>query len=250
MIIDSHVHLKHGDAAGTEYSAADIVRTMDAAGIDRSVVFAITCTARQSIDMAAAAAAQFPERLIPYAYALPSFEEPVLPLLEDAVRHRGFRGIKIHRGILALHAYLIDPVYALAGDLGVPCLVDFCGDLAAARRAVSSFPDTTFIIAHMGRFRSTNREEYHAYIDLAQKHENVILDASGVFLEWKIGEAASRLGASRIVFGTDGPDLTPDVVTHARRELRRIEELNLSDADKQAILGDNILRILKLEPVT
>jgi hypothetical protein len=25
MIIDSHVHLKHGDAAGTEFTAAEIV---------------------------------------------------------------------------------------------------------------------------------------------------------------------------------------------------------------------------------
>ena len=44
MIIDSHVHLKHGDAQKTEYSAETIVKTMDAVGIDQSVVFAMSTT--------------------------------------------------------------------------------------------------------------------------------------------------------------------------------------------------------------
>lgn len=34
MIIDSHVHLKHGDVQRMEYSAKTIVRTMDEVGID------------------------------------------------------------------------------------------------------------------------------------------------------------------------------------------------------------------------
>ena len=40
MIIDAHAHLKHEDAGHTEYSAQQIVATMDAAGIERAVVFA------------------------------------------------------------------------------------------------------------------------------------------------------------------------------------------------------------------
>ncbi len=39
MVIDSHVHLKHGDAQGTEYSPEVIMQTMDKVGIDLSVVF-------------------------------------------------------------------------------------------------------------------------------------------------------------------------------------------------------------------
>ena len=64
MIIDSHVHLKHGDSAKTEYSARDIVETMDAAGIDKSVVFAMSTTARRAIEMAREAAAEYADRLI------------------------------------------------------------------------------------------------------------------------------------------------------------------------------------------
>lgn len=51
MIIDSHVHLKHGDAQKTEYRAEEIVRTMDAVGIQKSVVFAMSTTTQRSIEM-------------------------------------------------------------------------------------------------------------------------------------------------------------------------------------------------------
>ena len=48
-IIDSHVHLKHGDLAGTEYGADTIVRVMDAAGIEKSVVFAMATGAARAV---------------------------------------------------------------------------------------------------------------------------------------------------------------------------------------------------------
>ena len=51
-IVDSHVHLRHGNAARTEYSPETIVETMDKVGIDRSVVFAICTTTTHSIEMA------------------------------------------------------------------------------------------------------------------------------------------------------------------------------------------------------
>src|SRR5262245_55609958 len=78
MVIDSHVHLKHGDAAKTEFPARTIVEIMDKAGIDRSIVFAMSTTTKRSIEMAERAAAEYPDRLIPYAYALPNYERPVV----------------------------------------------------------------------------------------------------------------------------------------------------------------------------
>jgi len=68
-VVDSHVHLKHGDAAQTEFSARTVVDIMDQAGIDQSVVFAMCTTTKRSIAMAESAVAEFPDRLIPYAYA-------------------------------------------------------------------------------------------------------------------------------------------------------------------------------------
>ncbi len=243
-ILDSHVHLKHGDAARTEYSAETIVRTLDAAGIAKAVVFAMSTTTAESIRMAEAAAARFPDRLIPYVYALPSYEQGVLGQIEDAVLRRGFRGIKIHEGECRLTEYLIDPVIALAGDLGVPCLIDFIGDLDTARRLLETFPGTTIIIAHFGRYLCTDPALLRRAVSLAETHPNAVLDASGVVCLWAIEEAVRRIGSKRILFGTDGPHPLPDLASMARREIRKIQSLEISEAAKADILGANLARLL------
>jgi len=246
MIIDSHVHLKHGDVAATEYSAEQIVQVMDEAGIDRSVVFAMSTTTRCSIEMATEAVEHFPRRLIPYAYALPSYERVVLDELAEAIEGRGFRGIKIHQGECRLQAYIADPVFALAGELGVPCLIDLGGDLATAGRLARDFPRTKLIIAHFGRYLCTDAALIEQFIALAERHENVWLDASGVVLTWTIRDAVQRIGAERVFFGTDGPHPQPDLLTFARTPMRQIEMLDISDEDKQMVLGGSIARLLGL----
>ena len=64
-IIDSHVHLKHGDIARTEYSPEIIAETMEKVGIDMSVVFAMSTSTKRSIEMALEAHRKFPDKLIP-----------------------------------------------------------------------------------------------------------------------------------------------------------------------------------------
>lgn len=245
-IIDSHVHLKHGDAARTEFPARTIVEVMDAAGIDRSVVFAICTSGRRAIAMAEAAVAEFPERLIAYAYGLPSYERPVLKDLEAALAGGVFRGIKVHAGECTLADYVIDPLLKLAGRLGVPCLIDAAGNLAAARRIAGSFPETTVVFAHMGRYGATDAALVDGFIGLAGDHERVYLDLSGVALEARLAEAARRLGPGKLIWGTDGPYAHPDLVAFARDELAKIRRLPIDEAGKAAILGGNVAGLLGL----
>lgn len=246
MIVDSHVHLKHGDLTGTEYDPATIVATMDAAGVDRSVVFAMSTTARRAIEMAEAAVGAYPERLIPYAYALPNYERPVLPELRDALANRGFRGIKVHAGECRLTDYIADPVFALAGELGVPCLVDFGGDLKTARRLATAFPQTRLIVAHFGRYLCTDVNLLQAFVQLAEDCANVWLDASGVVMPWVIAEAVRRVGAGRILFGSDGPHPMPDLVSYLRDGIRQIRMLQLAPEDEALILGGTAVELLGL----
>ena len=246
IVVDSHVHLKHGDAARTEYPLEVIIRTMDEVGIQKSVVFAMSTTTKRSIEMAEAVVKKYPDRLIPYVYALPNYERPVLREIEDAVARRGFRGIKIHVGECTLAEYVVDPVLKLAGKHGVPCLIDLGGRYADAQRIVQAFPGTKVIIAHMGRYLCTDSRLIDQFIGLAEKHENAVLDVSGVVLVPKVEEAVRRIGSRRLLWGTDGPDRKPDTVTFARRELDKIRQLSLSEADKANILGKNILKLLGL----
>ena len=245
-IIDSHVHLKHGDAGRTEYSPEVIVRTMDSVGIDLSVVFAMSTTTERSIEMASEAVRKFPERLVPYAYALPRYDRTVLEELRYAIEELGFKGIKVHAGECTLAEYVLDPVLELAGELGVPCLVDCLGRIEDSERMAESFPGTKLIIAHMGRYLCRDEELVDKFIGLAERYGNVYLDVSGVVLTGKIREAVERIGSHRVTFGTDGPHEEPDTVGFARRELEKVRSLGLRPEDERNVLGGTIARLLGL----
>ncbi len=245
-IWDSHVHLKHGDAEGTEYPARDIVATMDAAGIERSVVFAMSTTTERSVEMGIEAVRQFPDRLIPYVYALPHYGRLVLDEIKSAIVDSGFRGIKIHAGECTLAEYVVDPVFELAGRHGVPCLIDCLGNAGAAERLARAFPGTSQIVAHMGRYLATDAHLLERFIVLAEAHQNVFLDLSGVVLLEQAQEAVRRLGSGRLLFGTDGPHRAPDTASYARLAIRKIDALDLADEQRKDIFWGNIARLLEL----
>jgi predicted TIM-barrel fold metal-dependent hydrolase len=246
LIVDSHVHLKHGDVNRTEYSPEVIVYTMDAVGIDISVVFAMSTSTKRSIEMALEACRKFPDRLIPYVYAIPSFEKAVNDEIMDAVVNLGFKGIKVHAGEYTIAEYVIDPVIELAEKLEVPCLIDCVGRYSDVKRMAEKFPKAKIIVAHFGKYLSTDEKLIDQFINLASMHENIYLDTSGVLLTHKIKEAVQKVGSNRIIFGTDGPHEEPDTVSFAKRELEKIKALKLNPVDEENILGKNILRILKI----
>jgi predicted TIM-barrel fold metal-dependent hydrolase len=194
--------------------------------------------------MAEDAVAQFPDRLIPYAYALPNYERPVIGELEQAVTERGFRGIKIHAGECTLAEYVVDPVLALAGRCGVPCLIDLGGNLGVAESLAGRFPQTKIIIAHLGRYQCTDEALTERFIDLAANHANIYLDVSGVVLLPKIRNAVLQVGSKRVIWGSDGPAQAPDTATYLKLELAKIRSLELEPQVEQDLLGGSLRALL------
>jgi len=74
---------------------------------------------------------------------------------------------------------------------------------------------------------------------LMADHRNIFLCASLIWGK-AIGNAVKAVGASRILFGSGQPR------DNLHAALRRIERLELSDADRQMILHDNAKRIFAL----
>ena len=245
-IIDSHVHLKHGDIARTEYSPKIIVETMEKVGIDMSVVFAMSTSTKRSIEMALEAHRKFPDKLIPYVYALPSYEKPVIKEIEEAITKLGFKGIKLHVAECTIAEYVVDPVIALAERLDVPCLIDCAGKYDDMKRISEKFPHAKTIIAHFGRYLCRDEALIDKFIDLAVSHENIYLDTSGVILVHKIKEAVDKIGSTRIVFGTDGPHEDPDTIGFAKKEIEKIKRLGLNPQDEENIMWRNIANLLKI----
>src|SRR5262249_39781439 len=141
---------------------------------------------------------RYPNRLIPYAYALPNFERPVIKELEAALASKVFRGIKIHAGECTLPDYIIDPVLKLAGRFNVPCLIDVAGSHAADLRMAEAFRDNTLIYAHLGRYQTRDAKLIDSFIKLAEDHKKVFLDLSGVELVAKLDDAVQRVGAGKL----------------------------------------------------
>jgi len=245
MIIDSHCHLRDDRYVGPEWTPERLVACMDAAGVAKSVVFQAWHSTRTSIEAAEAAVKKYPDRLIPYVYAVPHYERPVAKELEDAIRHRGFQGIKMHRGACRFAEHLTDPVMELAERLDVPCLVDFKGEAEPARRIARKFPRLKLIIAHLGQCIGPDEAVLDKFIAIAEECPNVFLDASAVILHGKILEAVRKIGSSRVLWGSDAPDPgKPDVV---KSDLARINAMDLTEAEKEDVLGGAVARLLKID---
>lgn len=141
---------------------------------------------------------------------------------------------------------MTDPVIRLAERLGVPCLIDCAGKLWDIERMAKHFPGARLIVAHLGSYLCKDEALIDRFIELALKYENILLDVSGVALTHKIKEAVAKVGADRLIFGTDGPHEAPDTVGFAKKELDKIRSLNLDPEDERAVLGESIAELLRI----
>lgn len=166
MVIDVHAHIGHlRDHPDYLLDADDLVRKMDAWGIDRSIVLALGENAipyyrDNDTETVLAACARHPERLTPFCLvALPA--DPGAPAVDhrpllEAYRRRGCRGV----GEFLPDVPFADPrclaVYRQAGELGLPVLFDLHDvpgeygmrdepGLPGLERALRECPATVFI---------------------------------------------------------------------------------------------------------
>jgi predicted TIM-barrel fold metal-dependent hydrolase len=139
-------------------------------------------------------------------------------------------------------------------ELGLP-VIFHSGAFALAPRAgdhgraehfgelLASFPRLTVVMAHLAF------GDFDACAELARAHPNVFFDCcfvvNGVDRPPAVGDeeavaAFRRIGADRVMFGSDYPWFDPVA------DAERIRRLPLTDTEKRAILHDNASRILGL----
>ncbi len=241
MIIDAHVHVKGGDEYRREFPPDLILQTMDEAGIDKSVIFAICLPSRQSNDLTLRCFEACPDRFIPFAHVLPQEGKQAIIELERATGEMGCRGLKLHVGEMPqfeepeIIAALTDVCIA-AREIDLAVLIDFGNRFPICEALVDAVPGLKLIVAHLGS--PQNETIVNQFIGLAYDNPNMYLDASYSTCCWKIPEAISRLGADRIIFGSDGPLIHPAI------ELMKIKVCNLSDEDFEKVTWRNIEGLL------
>jgi predicted TIM-barrel fold metal-dependent hydrolase len=239
VIIDCHCHAGKGDGlTGPWDTAAPLsryLRRAAQAGIDRTVLVSVFhSNYRIANRQVARLVASQPRRFYGFAMVHPVRDRGCVgALVREAVRHYGFRGIKVHRH----DGRITREVCAAARAFSLPVLYDVMGEVAIVELLATEYPEVAFIIPHLGSFADDWRAHL-ALIDHLVRHPNVYADTSGVRRFDLLQQAVRRAGPHKFLFGSDGPWLHPGI------ELAKIRALGLSAADERLVLGGNLTRLL------
>ncbi len=183
----------------------------------------------------------FPEQFIGFCCVDPH-NPKADQILEKYVRY-GFKGLKLHAVHQNFWPKQAMHVWEKAEKLNIPVLVHsgriWQGDTDSSnplyyQEIIDRFPKLKLIIAHLGG--SFEKEA----LKLAKKYDNVYMDTSGGSAK-KVMIAIKALGSERIIFGSDMPFIP---YGDPGDELNKIRNLEISDEEKQLILGQNILRLI------
>lgn len=244
MIIDMHMHIEEVASLGWQMSADDCITAMDTARVDAAVVMTLTDLPGlnpRGLELIAEACESHPGRLHGFARLNPVEQATARDLLDRAVTGLGFRGLKLHPVSTLQHPGGAATIALIrrAGELGVPTLFH-CGDepmttpLSIAP-AAAACPEATIILGHMGGYFHVDEA-----LDVAEQHPNIVLETSAMPYPDKIAEAVGRIGAERVVFGSDGPVSSPAL------ERQKVEIAALGEATAGLVMGGNAARLLGL----
>ena len=235
-VIDCHTHCGTGTALVSPWTTiadpAEILRRNDEAGIHKACIFPISHdTFAEANREIAGIVKRYPGRFIGYAKHDPVNEKGrIREMLLRECRQMGLRGLKLH---VAPTPEVMDTV----AELGIPVIwhplrVELFDPVARA------YPAVDLILAHLGSDLSGDWREHLAAIEMAKRYPNVHLDTGACVLTRYLERAVKELGAQRIVFGSDEPEVD------CRLEIFKVRMLKLPKQQEDMILGGNMVRML------
>lgn len=237
MIIDAHNHL--GVRAGAIQTGADLIARIDAVGVDKAVMFPFV-EGNFTNEPIKEAFDQFPDRLIPFC-AVNAWEAGAADEVRRCVVDWGFKGLKLHPTINGYHLsdpHLVDPLFKVADELGIPVIVHGASDLYNSppefALMAARFPNVPLLMAHMGFFWSMDQA-----ISFAREFPNLYLETSRAPI-FEIQTAVRALGPDKVIWGTDSPFVDYEW------EFRKMERATDDSEGYSKIVGGNIARLLKL----
>lgn len=243
MIVDAHMHVDDVPALGWKLDPELCIHRMDEAGIAVAVVMTITDwpeVNEGAIELIVEACAAYPGRLHGYARIHPWYGDAAVAALERAITVHGLKGLKLHPVTTIAHPAGAETLRLIrkAAEHSAPTLFH-CGDeplttpLAVAA-AAEACPEATIVLGHMGGYFHVDEA-----IEVAERLPNVVLETSAMPYPGKIREAVDRVGAERVVYGSDGPACSPVL------EVEKVRLAGLSPGDERLVLAENARRMLE-----
>ena len=238
--IDMHTHINHGSPFDAErrdgYTAdlEDLILINRAAGIDK--MFACTFAACLCADTIVEENEYMHQMIdkVDCLYQWVVIDPRIKETFSQAYRmleHKKCVGIKLHP---LYHRYsleeYVDSIFLFASCVGSVVLIHPEKEPLYILPIADRYPDVPIIIAHLGG---------KSYVDAVEfsRYKNVYTDTSGIASSSNlmIEYAHSRIGADRILFGTD--------TYSAGFQRGRIEYALIPEEDKRKILRENALKL-------
>ena len=212
---------------------------------------------RSNNDYNLQAARENPERIIPFIYYDPRYEEDGLEEIDRCLEKGGdiVKGIKVgHQFAVARYMY---PMMEKAQDaklvVGIHCDSSVRSHPYIISGLANSFPKVDVIMLHMSMRQSAAAELLQ--IKAAENTPNVLFETS-FSNPYPIKMAVERIGADRIMFGSDhsilmGADGYTSVFERAEYEMMihmdNVRCLDLPREQEDKIMGLNAARLFGLE---
>lgn len=223
----SHYHLPDNDLDS-------VVCEMDRMGVQRAVVFAFCGIMGGDEafgnDYVAAAVRRFPDRFLGLTLVNPNRgREGMLAELARG-QQMGLRGVKVinyYQGLPAEHP-LVEVACQWAHQHRQIILNHDWGSPEHLARMVSSYPDACYIVGHTTE----------AYADVMERHGNIYVCTVPLLGPRDCERCVSRLGADRVIYGSDLLDLP------ISWGLGPIVFARISPQEKRMILGETLKRLL------
>jgi len=246
-IASLQVHADGHTRAHLDGRVDSLIASMDAAGIDRSVICTIATKPEQFDGILRWCLSIRGERIVPLASIHPLANDVAAQVAR--VAEAGLAGIKLHP--MYQHFVTDDPrldrLYAAAAAAGLivvlHCGVDFSApgsDQAHPRRVAAvleGHPGLTLVATHLGGWKAWDAVRRHLL------GREVWMETS-FSLGWMGDEEALAIirahGVERCCFGTDSP------WAEQGEQVERFKRLPLTPAEQAAIFADNAERLLGL----
>jgi len=236
-------------------TAEDLIEAMDAAGVDKSVVFGFSwCDSGICImgnDYVLDAMRRYPGRLIGFANVNPPDGNAAVREVRRCVE-AGMRGIgelmPNGQGYSLDDTELLAPIVAAARAANIPIVThtsepvghDYCGkgtvSLRTVYRFVTAFPEIALVCSHWGG----GMPFYELMPEMKRALRNVYYDtaASTLLYDAQIFPAMYPIVGPKILFGTDYGLIQP------QKFIEHVRGSGLDAAAQAAVLGENAARVL------
>jgi predicted TIM-barrel fold metal-dependent hydrolase len=233
--IDAHAHVGYfGSWCDVGMTAEEMAAAMKQYDIEKSVI------SYPDNNVTLAALADWPEQFCGLAWMDPNKGAQAVTDFASLVG-RGISGLKLHPLFNAFTANdpVVFPLIEEARKKDLPVFIHSghppfslpwsIGQLAEL------YPDVRIVMIHMGHGHGVYIQ---AAIDVAEKHDNIWLENSGMPMHTKIREAYNRVGSQRLFWGSDAP------FHHYAVEILRTEVSGLRKSQLEDVFYNNIRKFM------